>query len=98
MGMTFSTPLRFLLIGVNSIQFSTQGDLVQNSSPPVQGTERINAGSIPMNRMEVVVHTFTEQHETLRTRDGDSCNSTVEKMHGILNGLGCNHEDMGRAV
>ena len=86
--LTFSCSLR-------SIRFSAQGDLVQSSSPPVQGTRRINAGSIPMNQIEVVVvHTVSKQHGRWRARDDDSCIST----DGIPNGLSCNHEDVGRAV
>ena len=92
--------LNFLTVScsLQLIPFSALGNLVQNSSPPVQGTERINAGSIPMNRMEVVVHTVSEQYGTLQTRDDDSCISTDEQMHGIPNGLSCDHEDVGRAI
>ena len=89
--LTFSCSLQ-------QIMFSAQGDLVQNSSPPVQRTERLNAGSTQMNRMDVVVHTVSEQHGILRVRDDDSCTITDGQMHGIPNGLSCDHEGVGRAV
>ena len=88
--LTFSCSLR-------SIQFSAKGDL-QNSGPPIQGAQRINDGSIPINRIEVVVHTVSEQHGTLQTREDDSCISTDEQIHVIPNGLSCDHGRVGRAV
>jgi hypothetical protein len=51
-----------------------------------------------MNGMEVVVHTVSEQHGTLRARDDDSYISTDEQMRGIPDGLNCDHENLGRAV
>jgi len=79
---------------LQSILFSALGNLVQNSSPPVQGTERVNAGSIPMGRMEAGVDTDSEQ----RTRDDDSFASTDERMHGVPSRLSCDDEGVGRAV
>ena len=51
-----------------------------------------------MNGMEVVVHTVSEQHGTLRARGGDSYISTDEQMREIPDGLSCGHENSGRAV
>jgi len=75
-----------------------QGDLVQKISPPVQGNQLIHVGSIPVNRMEVVVHTVSQQHdETCRTRDDDSCIRADEEMHEIPNEWSRDHEDVERA-
>ena len=92
-----SNPLTFSY-SLRSIQFRTQGDPVQNRSPPDQGAQRIKAVSIPMDGMEVVVHTVSEHHGTLRAREDDSYISTDEQMRGIPDGLRCDHESLGCAV
>jgi len=76
-----------------STDVSNTDEHPQNGNVPVQEIKRTNSASIPMDRLEFTVHVVSEQHETSRIGEVDSCISTGEQIYEKRNGLG-HYDDM----
>ena len=57
----------------------------------------LDAARTQADRLEFAVHVVSEQHETSRIGEVDSCISTGEQIYEKRNGLG-HYDDMERSV